>query len=254
MVLVLADATALADLQRHAARYHVARGEILRGWRVALHEALALGIDQIAAFTARALGDQAAGAENAGRMELHELHVLQRQAGAGNHAAAVSGAGMRRGRGLICAAVAAGRQHDHLRGKAVDGAVVQVPGDDAGAGAVRLHDQVERKILDEKLRVVLQRLAIERVKDGVAGAVGRGAGTLHRRAIAEIHHVAAERPLIDFAFLGAREWHAVVFEFVDGGGRLARQIFHGVGVAQPVRPLDGVVHVPLPAVRPHILQ
>ena len=35
---------------------------------------------------------------------------------------------------------------------------------------------------------------------------------------------------------------------------IARQILHGVHVAQPVRPLDGVVHMPLPVIRPHIAQ
>ena len=118
--------------------------------------------------------------------------------------------------------------------------------------AVGLHDQVEREIFDEELRVVPQRLAVERVQDGVAGAVGGGAGALHRRAIAEIHHVAAERPLVDLAVFGARERHAVMLELVDGGRRLAHHVFHGVDVAQPVRPLDGVVHVPLPVVRTHI--
>ena len=115
-----------------------------------------------------------------------------------------------------------------------------------------VHDQVEREILDEELRVVPQRLAVERVQDGVAGAVGGSAGALHRRAVAEIRHVAAERPLVDLAGLGAREGHAVVLELVDGGRRLAHHVFHGVDVAQPVRALDGVVEVPLPIVRPHI--
>ena len=220
VVLVLADAAALADLDRHAAGDHVAGGQVLGRRRVALHEALALGIDEIAALAARAFGDQAAGAVDAGRVELHELHVLQRQAGARDHAAAVAGAGMRRGGGEIGAAVAAGRQHHHLGREAVDGAVVEVPGDDAGAASVGLHDQVEREIFDEELRVVLQRLAVERVQDGVAGAVGGRAGALHGRAVAEIHHVAAERPLVDLAVLGARERHAVVLELVDGGRRL----------------------------------
>jgi hypothetical protein len=134
----------------------------------------------------------------------------------------------------------------------VDGAVVEVPRHDAGAGAVRLHDQVEREILDEELRVVLQRLAVERVQDGVAGAVGSGAGALHGRTVAIVHHVAAEWPLVDLALFRARERHAVMLELVDGGRRLAHHVFHGVDVAQPVRPLDGVVHVPLPGIRPHI--
>ena len=94
VILVLADAAAFADFDRHGARDHVARGEILGRRRIALHEALAFGIDQIAAFAARAFGDQAAGAVDAGRMELHEFHVLQRQAGAQHHGVAVAGAGM----------------------------------------------------------------------------------------------------------------------------------------------------------------
>ena len=47
--------------------------------RVALHEALAFGIGEIAALAARALGDQHAGAVDSGRVELDELHVLQRR-------------------------------------------------------------------------------------------------------------------------------------------------------------------------------
>src|SRR5690606_21341532 len=37
-------------------------------------------------------------------------------------------------------------------------------------------------------------------------------------------------------------------------GRVADQVFDGVLVAQPVRPLDGVVHVPLPAVLAHVAE
>ena len=49
------------------------------------------------------------------------------------------------------------------------------------SGAVVFHQQVEREILDEEFGVVLQRLAVQRVQDGVAGAVGRRTGALHRR-------------------------------------------------------------------------
>src|SRR3546814_8661916 len=48
MILVGADAAALADLHGHGAADHVAAGEILGGGRVALHEALALGVGEIA--------------------------------------------------------------------------------------------------------------------------------------------------------------------------------------------------------------
>jgi hypothetical protein len=63
----------------------------------------------------------------------------------------------------------------------------------------RFHDQVDREIFDEEVGVVLQALLVERVQHGMAGAVGGGAGALHRRAFAHILHVAAERALVDGA-------------------------------------------------------
>ena len=136
--------------------------------------------------------------------------------------------------------------------EAVQRAVFQAERHHAAAGAV-LHDQVEGEILDEELGRVLERLAVERVQHGMAGAVGRRAGAL-RGALAEMGGHAAERALIDLAFLGAREGHAVVLELVDRVRRLAAQIFDGVLVAQPVRPLDGVVHVPAPVVLAHVAE
>ena len=78
VILLRADATALADLDGHGAGYDVARRKVLGRRGVALHEALALGVGQIAALSPCSLGDQHPGAVDAGRMKLHELHVLQR--------------------------------------------------------------------------------------------------------------------------------------------------------------------------------
>ena len=96
-------------------------------------------------------------------------------------------------------------------------------------------------------------LLIQRVQDGVAGAVGGGAGA-HRRRLAVILHVAAERALVDAAVLGAAERHAVMLELVDRRDRLAAHVFDGVLVAEPVRPLHGVVHVPAPVVLAHVAE
>ena len=92
MILLRPYAAALADLDGHGAGDHIAAGEVLRVRRVALHEALAFRVGQIAALAARALGDQAARAVDAGRVELDELHVLQRQPGAQHQRIAVPGA------------------------------------------------------------------------------------------------------------------------------------------------------------------
>ena len=253
MVVFLADAAALADFHRHGPADHVAAGQVLGVGGITLHEAFALGIGQIAALSARALGDQAAGSIDAGGVELNEFHVLQGQAGARHHAVAVAGAGVRRGAREIRPAIAAGGQDGGVGAEPVQGAVIQVPGHHAPAGAVLVHDQVEGEELDKELRLVLQRLLIERVQYGMAGAVGRRAGALHR-GLAEVAHVAAEGALIDAAVLGARERHAEVFQFVHRRNGLAAHVFDGVLVAEPVGALDGVVHVPLPLVLGHVAE
>ncbi len=80
VVLARPAAAALVDLDGHRAAHHVARGEVLGGRRVALHEALTVSVGEVAALAAGTLGDQAAGAVDPRRVELDELHVLQRQA------------------------------------------------------------------------------------------------------------------------------------------------------------------------------
>ncbi len=152
----------------------------------------------------------------------------------------------------VAAAIAAGCQHHRLRTEAVDRAVVEAHGDHADAFllAIRavLHDQVEREIFDEEVRGVFQALLVERVQHGVTGPVGGGAGALHRRAFAHVLHVPAERALVDRAVVIAAEGHAGVLQLVNRLRRFAHQIFDRVLVAQPVRPLDGIVHVPRPVV------
>ena len=221
--------------------------------RVALHEALACRVDEIAPFAASALGDQAARAVDAGRVELHELHVLQRQSRPQNHAVAVAGAGVRRSAGEIGPAVAAGREHRRLGAEAVDRAVVHLEADDAAHRALGVADDVDGEVFDEERALRPERLAVERVQHGVAGAVGCGAGALGG-ALAELGGHAAERALVDLALFRAGERHAPVVELVDRGGSVAAEIFDGVLVAEPVGAFDGVVHVPAPVVRPHVAE
>ena len=82
-------------------------------------------------------------------------------------------------------------------------AVIELPGQNAAAGAVIVHQQVDGEILDVELGLLLEGLAIERVQDRVAGAVGGGTGALHRRAFAVFGGVAAEGALVDLALFGA---------------------------------------------------
>ena len=73
-------------------------------------------------------------------------------------------------------------------------------------------------------------------------------------AFAELGGHAAEGALVDLAFLGARERHAVMLELDDRRACLAAHVLDRVLVAQPVRALDGVVHVPAPVVLAHVAE
>ncbi len=243
----------LVDLDRHRPADHVARGQVLGAGGIALHEALALGVGQVAALAARTLGDQAAGTGHARGMELHELHVLQRQARAQHHGVAVAGAGMGRGRAGVDAAVAAGGEAGEVAVEAVHRAVLDAHRHHAPAGPLVVHDQVEREVFVEELHLVLQSLLEQRVQNDVSGAVGGGAGAVGL-ALAVADRLAAERALVDPAFRRPRERHAIVLELVDRGGRVLGHVFDRVLVAQPVRPLDGVVHVEAPVVLVHVAQ
>ena len=253
VVLLLADAAAFANFHGHRPAHHVAAGQILGGRRITFHEPLALAVGEVAALTARAFRDQTARPVDAGRVELDEFHILHRQPGAEHHAGAVAGASMRRGGGEIDASAAAGGQNRLLGAETVDRPVIEVPGHDAPAFAI-FHDQVEGEIFDVELGLVLERLLVQRVQHRVACPVRRRAGPLRLRPFAEMRRHASERALIDLAVRRAAERHAVMLQLDDRRHRLAAHIFDRVLVAQPVRPLDGVVHMPLPTVFAHIAE
>ena len=130
------DAATRLDLGRLGARDDVARGELERVRGVALHEALAVLVDQVATLAAAALGDQDPARVHRRRVELHELDVLQRQALAQRHRHAVARAGVRVRRRAVEPSDASRGEDHRLAGDELDAAVHQIPGDDAGAAPV----------------------------------------------------------------------------------------------------------------------
>jgi hypothetical protein len=253
VVLVRTDAAAFLDLLVHRARDEVARRQVLQGRRIALHEAFAVRVDQDTALAAHALGDQDARAGHAGRVELPELHVLQRQAGACRHAQAVAGVDEGVGRRGEDTAGAAGGEHGGLRLQHHHVAGFHFQRHHAQHVAVGVADQVQRLPFDEEVGARADVTLVQGVQQRVAGTVGGGAGALHR-LLAEVGGVAAERTLVDGAVRVTVERHAEVFELVHDLRGFAAHEFDGVLVAQVVRALDGVEHVPVPVVLAHVAQ
>ncbi len=134
----------------------------------------------------------------------------------------------------------------------VQGAGIQVPGNHAAALAL-IHQQVDGEIFDEELCVLLQRLLVERVQDRVAGPVSRRTGALGG-ALAELGGHAAECALVDLAFLGPAERHAIVLQLDDRGDGFLTHVLDRVLIAEPVGTLDGVVHMIAPVIIAHIAE
>ena len=239
----LADAAALVDLGLLGARDDVARGQLHLVGRVLLHEALAVGVEQMRALAAGALGDEEAVLGQRRRVVLDHLHVHQRGAGPEGLRDAVTRADERVGRRLVALPGAAGGQ-DHVLGReGLHGARADVARHDADAGAVVVEDQRG----DEPLLVaidaiaVLEDLLVEHVEHRLAGDVRHIGGAVHRGA--------AERAQVELARLVAVEGDPDVLEVHDLPGGLAAHDLDGVLVAQEVRALDRVEGVRAPVVR-----
>src|SRR5262249_35686126 len=151
-------AAALADLRVDGAGDDVTGREVLHDRRVLLHEALAVLVAEDAALTTGALRQQDAHAPDAGRVELEELHVLQRQTPAVAGRLAVTGQGVRVGGHLEELAGAAGGVDDRLRLEDMDLTGGQLVRHDTGGvlDAVDLGDQLVQDVeLVEELHALL---------------------------------------------------------------------------------------------------
>ena len=253
-VIAVRTATAtFLDLGGHRPRYHVAAGQIFRGRRITRHETFAILVHQVSAFAAHAFGDQHTCSVHAGRMELEELHVFQRNPCACRHPETVAGIdvgiGTRREyppRAARCEQRGACLQNHHFAG-------FDFHRHHAQHVAILVANQIQRHPLDEEIRICTHVLLIQRVQQGMSGAVSRGAGARHR-ILAVILHVSAERTLVYLAAVQTIEGHAEMFQFIHHFRRRAAHVLDGILVTQIVRPLDGVVHMPVPVVFVDIAQ
>ena len=253
VVFVRTAAAAFVNLHRHSAGNHVARSQIFHGRSIAFHKAFALRVQQDAAFAAHTFGNQHACARHAGRVELPEFHVFQRNAGTRANAQAVAGVHKGIGGGGVNTACTAGGKQNGFGMENVHFASFHFHGGNADNITFFVANQIQCGPFNEKLRVGTDVLLVKRVQHGVAGTVGNGTGAFHG-AFAVFCRVAAERALVNFAAFHAVERHTHVLQFNHGFNGVAGHEFDGVLVAQPVRTFHGVVHVPFPVVVLHVAQ
>ncbi len=139
-------------------------------------------------------------------MELHELHVLQRQARAERHRHPVARAGVRVGGRAVEPAGAARCEDDRLRADGLEAAVDEIPGDHALAPVV-VDDQLPGEVLVVHLDLALDQLLVEDLDQDVTGDVGREDGARGAGG--------AEGTLREPPVRSAREDRPPVLELVD---------------------------------------
>jgi hypothetical protein len=231
---VAVEPATFVDLRLLRSGDDVARGELHRVGRVMQEEALAAGVEQVCALPAAALGDEHARRRERRRVELHHLHVLQRNAGPQRERHSVPGAGVRVRRARVEPSRAA-RCEDHRLGADRDEtALEQVPRDHALA-AIVVDDELPREVLLVRPDLSLHDLLVEDVDEDVT----RDVCGVRRTGLAR----GAERPLCDAAVGRPREDGAPVLELVNVSGRLVAEDLDRVLVAEVVGALDGVVRV-----------
>ena len=236
------EAAALVDLGLLGARDDVAGGQLDLVGRVLLHEALALGVVEVRALAAGALGDEDPVARQRGRVVLDHLHVHQRGADAVGLRDPVARADERVGGRLEALARAAGGVDDGLGREELHRAVADVARDRAAAVAGLVLDERRHEpllVAVDRL-VVLHQLLVEHVQQRLAGDVGHVVGARGGGA--------AEGARPELALTVAVEGHARVLEPEHLVGRLAAHDLDRVLVAEVVRALDRVVGVGLPRV------
>ncbi len=248
MIAIGTTAVTGNDFLDHGTCHNVTTGKVLGVRSIALHETLAVLVDQVTAFTAATFSDQYTCAGNAGRVELPHFDVLNRNTGTQRHADTVTGIDQGIGSRRVDTACTAGCQHGCIGTDVRGFACLDADRDDADKGAIVVLHQIHRIVFVEEYSAGLQVGLIQGVQQCVTGTVGCSAGTGSLPALAEVLGLAAERTLVDTALLGTGERQAHVLELEDCFRTYGTHVFDSVLVTDVVGTLDGIVHVPAPVI------
>ncbi|RUP44237.1 hypothetical protein BC936DRAFT_149729 [Jimgerdemannia flammicorona] len=199
------------------------------------------------------LSDQAPSAINPCWMELYKLEILQRQPRPRDHSISIARTSMRRRTAEIRPSIPSRSQYGIMRLEPMQRPIFLIKGDDAPAHAV-FHDEIERKVLNKEVCVVLEGLTVECVKHGVASPIRHRRTPVRLPALAILERLPAKGPLIDLALICAREWDSEVLQFDHAVWGLAAHVVDRVLVTEPVAALDCIVHVPAPVIFAHVAE
>ena len=180
-------------------------------------------------------------------MKLPELHVFERNACTRRHTETVASINKRIGAGRVDASCAASREQRRLGLQNHHFAGFHLHGHHTENITSLIADQIKRHPFDKELGVRADIALIQRMQHGVTGTVCGSARALDR-ALAIVARLTTKWALIYTAIRGAIKRHPKMLEFIDGFIRLATHKFNRVLIAEIIRTLDGVEHMPVPVV------
>jgi len=117
--------------------------------------------------------------------------------------------------------------------------------------ALVVHEKVERHPFNKELGSGPDVSLVKGVQQCMPSSIRSCAGALDR-LFPEVGRVATEGTLVDGAVWVSVERHSKMLELVDHMRRLFAHELDGVLIAEVIRPLDGVEHVPVPVVFAHV--
>ncbi len=214
--------------------------------RVPFHEPLTEPVPEDATLTTYCLGDQDAQLVHAGRVELEELHILQRNPSAPRNGQAVAGEGVGVAGDFPDSPPTAGGEVHRFCMEDVQFASVDFVGDNATDDVVFDYEIDDLKLVVE-VDSFLDGLLVEGLQNHVASAVCREASPVDRFA-GHVVGVPAKAPLVDFAVGRPVKRQTHVLQPDDCVDSRLGQHIDSILVCQVIATFDGIKGVPLPVI------
>jgi hypothetical protein len=132
--------------------------------------------------------------------------------------------------------------------------IFHIDGDHSATRALPVHDEVQGKVLHEKLRIMAKCLPVQSVKHTVASTISNAGASVGLSSFSILEALTSKGALVDLSLVCAAEGHSVVLELDDGSRCFFCHVLNGILISEPVSTLHGVVVVPPPIVLTHVAQ
>jgi hypothetical protein len=152
-------------------------------------------------------------------MELNKLQILKWKARSCDHGIAVTRAGVRTGTAEVCTAISTSSENGIVRSEPMEGTIFHVQSDDTDTLSF-VHNEIKRKIFNEEIGVVSQRLAIKSMKDGMPCSIGSRSTAIGLSTFPVLERLSTECTLVNFALFCTRERDAEAFELMQNRVRI----------------------------------